>query len=223
MFQKQNETKRNFVTRRGSGKNWSAGSLVERTVARDARCPAVRAARFPTGFFRVDAHFFFDRRAMLCDTRPWLIVMQMIFAQQRKRLATWTCSIYVHVHGKKIPERPRVSPTSFSAYLGSCLLACSSSLSFSYRLSYPNSSSSLYSRHCPNILVSILVIYELLSITHYANLRYEENSQGCYTRLRAFVGYFKWHRVIVAFTLSMVYFRPVTGRREREEARQRQS
>lgn len=112
LFQKQNETKRNFVTRRGSGKNWSAGSLIERTVARDARCPAVRAARFPTGFFLESMRiFFFDRRATPCDTRPWLIVMQMIFAQRRKRLATWTCSIYVHVHGKKIPERPRVSPT----------------------------------------------------------------------------------------------------------------
>lgn len=157
MFQKQNETKRNFVTRRGSGKNWSAGSLIERTVARDARWPVVRTARFPTGFFLESMRiFFFGRRAMPCDTRPWLIVMQMIFAQRRKRLATtWTCTIYVHVHGKKIPERPRVSPTLSPRIW---VLACSSSLSFSYRRSYPNSSSSLLSRHCLNILVSILVI-----------------------------------------------------------------
>lgn len=158
LFQKQNETKRNFVTRRGSGKNWSAGSLIERTVARDARWPTVRAARFPTGFFRVDAHFFFRSTSYAARHAALAHCHANDFCATTKEASDVdVLDLRTRAWEKDSGTSTRLS-NPFSAYLGSCLLACSSSLSFSYRRSYPNSSSSLPSRRCLNILVSILVI-----------------------------------------------------------------
>ena len=66
---------------------------------------------FPQIFHRVAVFFFFFFfRTTSWTTRSLLIVMQMIFAQSRD-VDVSRLRGPVHVHGKKIPECPRVSPT----------------------------------------------------------------------------------------------------------------